>query len=114
VYPRIASFAKANSPGTDVLLDGPDVSVLPLFCKVNIQAPNVDFTGDIRKNKDGTSQSLFTDEFFFNGPYMVLLISTEFAGGDFTQKLDMIPYDVSGTVTANDEASKPNKTKVGG
>lgn len=112
VYPRIASFEKANNSGTDVLIDGPDVSVLPLFCKINILAPNVDFTGDFKKNDDGTSQALFTDEFFFNGPYMVLLITTKFSGGDFTQTLNMIPYDVSGTVTTNDTASTPNKTKV--
>lgn len=111
VAPRIASFA--NAGGHDPLLDGPDVSVQPVFCKINIYSPNVDYTGAPLRDSN-PNEPLFTNKFFFNGPYMVLFVKTSFSGGEFTHTLSMIPYDVSGTVTANDEPSRPNNATIRG
>ena len=63
-------------------------------------APNVDFNGNYVQG-----ESMFTDKFFFNGPYMVLFVQTSFSNGEFSHTLSMIPYDVSGIVTQNDISS---------
>jgi len=109
VSPRIESVNKKG--GNDPLLDGPDVSSYPVFCKMNILTPNVDYTGTPLRNTD-PRESLFTDKFFFNGPYMVLYVKSSLTGGTFTQTLSLIPYDISGTVVANDGPSKPNTTTL--
>ena len=99
VAPRIKGPSTSNGQH-DPLLDGPDVSVEPVFCKINMLAPNVDFNGNYVQG-----ESMFTDKFFFNGPYMVLFVQTSFSNGEFSHTLSMIPYDVSGIVTQNDISS---------
>jgi len=112
VAPRIKAYTDAHVPGSDPLLSGPDISVNPVFCKLNIFAPNVDSMGDTKRNEDGSQQSLFTDEFFFNGPYMVLYIKTTFTNGEFEHVITMIPYIVSDTLTKSNGAPKPTGTTV--
>lgn len=98
VQPRIArSYPKEHA--SDTLLSGPDVTVEPVFCRLNLLAPNIDYTtGDFAAvDAMGNKAPMFTNEFFYNGPYLVLVMRTSFEGGEFTQDLSMIPYDASGT-----------------
>lgn len=100
VKPRIDSVLSATA-GDNPVMNGPDISVSPVFCKLNLLAPNIDYTtGDFSQAIDratGQQVSMFTDEFFYKGPYMVLVVQHIFEGGNFHQDLSMIPYDVSGT-----------------
>lgn len=109
VAPRISKATKpTKSQGKDPLLDGPDVSVYPMFCRLNIRAPNVDSDGNFKDKED-----MYTDEFFFNGPYMVLFIKSSFSDANFTQTLSVIPYLVSETIAVNDEPAAPPKNTGG-
>ena len=116
VQPRIAGVTKAGPPGSDQFMTGPDVSVSPVFCKINILAPNVDSMGDYLRDLSDPNRPdkppYFTDEFFFNGPYMVLFVKTTFEDGDFQHTLSMIPYIASETVTKKDEPTKSTATKT--
>jgi hypothetical protein len=100
ITPRVSRTVNASSDG-DPLLSGPDVSVEPVFCKLNILAPNIDYvTGDFSTATDpttGKQESPYTDKFFYNGAYLVLMMRTSFENGTFTHDLSMIPYDISGT-----------------
>lgn len=110
VEPRLKRYKKAGPPGTDSVLAGPDVATSPVFCKINILAPNVDSLGDTPRNPDGSLQPFYTDEFFFNGAYMVLFVNTTFSAGEFEHKLSLIPYIVSESTTQKDEpAAAPTK-----
>lgn len=104
VAPRIRRTVNPSSDG-DALLAGPDVSVEPVFCKLNLLAPNIDYTTGEFATADsaGNPVPMYTDEFFYNGPYMVLVVRTTFEGGEFTHDLSMIPYDVSGTGAVLDQ-----------
>lgn len=94
VQPRIDAYEKANSP--DALINGVDVSTLPVFVKLNLLAPDVDWTGQYKN-----SAKLFTDSMFFDGPYQVLFVKTTFSGGDFNHLMTLIPYDVSGSFSTS-------------
>ena len=100
ITPRVNRTVNPSSDG-DPLLAGPDVSVEPVFCKLNILAPNIDYvTGDFSTATDpttGKQESPYTDKFFYNGAYLVLMMRTSFENGTFTHDLSMIPYDISGT-----------------
>lgn len=90
--PRLNKLVSPPPAQGDSLLNGVDVATSPVFVKVNIMAPNVDFTGQYIEG-----ESIFTDKFFFKGPYMVLFIKHQFIDGEFSQSLNMIPFDVGGT-----------------
>jgi hypothetical protein len=90
--PRLQKLISPPAAAEDALLNGSDVATSPVFVQLNILAPNVDFTGQVIEG-----ESLFTDRFFFKGPYMVLFIKHQFINGEFSQSLNMIPFDVSGT-----------------
>lgn len=100
VQPRIEAYTK-TSKGTDSLLNNIDVTVSPIFVKLNLLAPNVDWTGAFVEN-----QPMFTNKFFFNGPYQCLFIKTSFSSGEFTHVLSMIPYDISGDYTQSGDSKK--------
>ena len=89
VKPRM-EFAKKGTDANDSLLNNIDVSTLPVFVKLNIQAPNVDHLGNYMPG-----ESMFTDRFFFNGPYQMLVVKTTFSGGDFEHSMTLIPYQIS-------------------
>ncbi len=89
VKPKIESALSSNSP------DGPDLMASPLFFKINIKSPNIDYkTGNFTTGltDDGQREPLYTDKFFFDGPYISTLVTTTFQGGSFTHTVDMIPY----------------------
>ena len=66
-----------------------DVASVPMFIRVNIMAPNVDVTGQPLSDKP-----MFTDQFFFQGAYMLLTVRHSFENGIFSQDLLAVPYDV--------------------
>ena len=94
VQPRIDAYDKSSS--NDSLINKVDVSTLPIFVKLNILAPDVDWTGQYKN-----SSKLFTDAMFFNGPYQILFIKSVFSGGNFTHDMTLIPFDVSGSYTTS-------------
>jgi hypothetical protein len=94
VQPRIDAYDKTSS-------DDADVAVSPLFVKLNLLAPDVNWAGDFKQN-----EPLFTNKFFFNGPYMCLFIKTTFSGSEFTHDLSMIPFDLSGEYTTSGDSKK--------
>lgn len=90
--PRLQKLISPPVATEDSLMNGVDVATSPVFVRLNILAPNVDFTGQVIEG-----EPLFTDKFFFKGPYQVLFIKHQFIDGEFSQSLNMIPFDVSGT-----------------
>jgi hypothetical protein len=76
-----------NGTKYDPLLNGIDSTVLGLYAKINIRAPNVDYVGNF---KDGAS--MFADEFFYKGIYRITDIDTHFANGEFYHVMHMITY----------------------
>ena len=100
VQPRIEAYSKTNK-GNDSLLNNIDISVSPLFIKLNLLAPNVDWAGSFKEG-----QPMFTNKFFFNGPYQCLFIKTSFSSGDFSHSLSMIPYDISGDYITSGDSQK--------
>lgn len=78
---------------TTTSADGPDIMASPLFFKVNIKAPNIDYkTGNTTLSIDGNSEPLYTDKFFFDGPFISTTIKTHFESGNFTHEVELIPY----------------------
>jgi hypothetical protein len=69
-----------------------DVSTLPVFVQLNIRAPNADINGNFL-----AEGGLFTNGFFFNGPYQLLMVNSRFSGGDFSQTMTLIPYNIDGS-----------------
>lgn len=87
VKPKIES---ATSPAAT---DGPDIMTSPLFFKINIKVPNIDYkTGEVSLTDSGEREPLYTDKFFFNGPYLSTSIKTHFEAGNFTHEVTLIPY----------------------
>jgi hypothetical protein len=99
VKPRIEED-KAKQNGTDPLLHGDDIATTPLYCMVNIYAPNTDFLGN------QTDGGMFTNKFFYDGVYMVLQIETQFSGGTFRHVMNLMPYDLDGSFSKSTEAIK--------
>lgn len=107
ITPRITP-AQRNTGSKDELLNGIDIATMPVFVKINILAPNVDHTGEYI-----SGEPMFTDKFFFNGPYRVLTVKTIFTGGDFHHIFTLVPHDISGSYTASGAAAaienRPNR-----
>lgn len=80
-----------------------DVATTPLFVKINIRTPRVDANGNVAK--PDSEGGMFTDEFFFKGTYQVLIIKSNFSGGEFTQELELIPLDITGAYSESGSAS---------
>jgi len=100
IKPRIDAVERSN-PTVDPLLNKVDISTLPVFVKINIYAPDVDWTGNLNM-LSGQSSKLFTQDFFFNGPYQLILITTKFSGGEFKHDMSLIPYVVNDTDSGKD------------
>lgn len=79
----------------DPLNNGADTSVIGLFAKINIRAPNVDYVGNFT-----SGEPLYTDSFFYQGLYRVNTVETTLSHGDFTQTLHMFAYDIVTPPTA--------------
>jgi hypothetical protein len=96
ILPRIQDVERVSGP--DPLLNGPDVALMPLFVKINIKAPDVDWTGAFND-----TENMFTNKFFFNGYYLLLTVRSVLAGGDFHQEMVMVPYDIDSSYTTSND-----------
>lgn len=93
--------------GTDPLLDGTDISVGPVYVKINIYAPNVDFEGN---QMPGPDAPMFTNSFFYNGVYMIIGITHSFNNGTFNHTMSLIPQDLDGSFTNSGVSDAPTPT----
>jgi hypothetical protein len=73
---------------------------MPVYVKLNIRAPNVDFNGNY---KDG--EPMFTEKFFYNGTYMILYITTTLSGGEFKHVMKLNPMDYAGDFSSSQDTS---------
>ena len=103
VVPRIS--AAGNGGDSDPIMHGGDVAANPLFAKINIYAPNVDFLGNTIPGN-----AAFTNRFFYNGVYLVAYITHIFDGGNFTQHLSLIPYDIDGAFSKSIQTNRGAST----
>jgi hypothetical protein len=85
IAPLIKSSLNPPTSG-DQLLNGVDVAIQAPYIKLNILAPNVDYTGQYKPG-----EPMFTDEFFFNGVYRILTVDTIFSSGEFHHILGVFP-----------------------
>lgn len=106
IQPRLDSYTKTGQ-GLDPVMDGADVSVQPLFCKINIKTPFVDWAGNYVDQ-----QMLFSNRFFYNGPYLVLLMTTNFSATDFSHSLNLIPYAISDNLSSIEDNVDKSKSPV--
>jgi hypothetical protein len=91
-----------SAGGVDSLKNGLDVAAHPLFARIDIRAPDVDWTGNFLD-----SSKPYSNKFFFDGDYMVLFVKTTFSGGKFSHTMTMIPYDMDGSYSSsNDSAAR--------
>jgi hypothetical protein len=95
-----------QTSGTDPLINGGDISGNPVFVKVNIFAPNVDFEGNTIPG-----DPMFTNKFFFDGVYMIAIITHTFENGTFKHVMTLIPYDVDGSFSASTASSVTETVK---
>jgi hypothetical protein len=79
----------------DAVIDGPDIATLPLFAKINIYAPKVDFLGNPQAG------AMFENRFFHNGVYQIVFITHSLTNGSFTQTMRLLPWDVEGDFLKN-------------
>lgn len=91
IQPKLDSVKQPNKT-IDPLMNNVDVATLPVFVQLNILAPNADVSGKFIKD-----QSLFTNGFFFNGPYQLINLNSKFSNGDFSQTLTLMPYNIDGS-----------------
>jgi hypothetical protein len=91
IQPKLDAVSESNKT-TDPLMNNVDVSTLPVFVQLNIRAPNADINGNFL-----AEGGLFTNGFFFNGPYQLLMVNSRFSGGDFSQTMTLIPYNIDGS-----------------
>lgn len=107
--PRLQRLLNPVDSNSDELVNGVDVATHPIFVSLNIRAPNVDFTGQFLEG-----EPMFTDEFFFKGPYMVMFVKHQLIDGEFTQNMNLIPFDISGTFSESSDsgvAKQPNTVR---
>lgn len=93
-----------TTPGTDPLLNGSDIAVGPVYVKINIYAPNVDFAGNTIPG-----EKMFTNKFFYNGVYMIASITHTFDQGSFSHVMALIPQNITGDFS-NSVSSGPSTT----
>jgi len=91
IQPKLEAVVQPNKT-TDPLMNNVDVATLPVFVQINIMAPNADMDGNF--SADG---GLFTNKFFFTGPYQILMLNSRFSAGEFSQTMTLIPYNIDGS-----------------
>lgn len=99
---------KADSIGKpvskDSILSGPSFVSSPVFVKVNVFGPNVDFTTNMPVKNAPYTQKLFYDNY-----YMLSKVTSKIDGGKFTQELSLLTYSVYGAATQPNTDKKATK-----
>jgi hypothetical protein len=93
-----------NASSTDALEAGGDVTIAPVYVKINIKVPDTDYTGEFKVGKP-----MFSDKFFYDGLYQILIINTTFNNGEFEHQLHLIP---SSERLNSDTTSTPIKKTI--
>lgn len=99
IQPKLDAVVQP-SRSNDALMNNVDVSTLPVFVQINIRAPNADMNGNF--SADG---ELFTNKFFFNGPFQLLMLNSNFSAGEFSQTMTLIPYNIDGSYSDSGDQS---------
>ena len=82
-------------PKGPLILPGPSFVTSPVFVKVNVFGPNVDFmTNELIAGQD------FSQELFYDNYYWLGRIISRIDGTNFTQELELTSYSVYGYSTA--------------
>lgn len=83
-----------KGPISTEMLSGPSFVTSPVFVKVNVFGPNVNFlTNELIANQD------FGQELFYDNYYWLNKITSKIEGSKFTQELDLKSYSVYGYST---------------
>lgn len=102
------SFVYKNSN-----LDSKSYAISPVFCKVNIMGPNVDFrTGAPITDENGVTTyatSVLSDNY-----YVVFKLTNIFQGHDFKQELELYAHNLFGSNKIQKDYSGVNAGTVGG
>ncbi len=93
---------KRTRNGLEVL-KGPSFVTTPVFVKVNVYGPNVDFV-TLDQIEGPFSKELLTDNFYF-----VSAIKNKIEGSRFTQELDLLQYNIYGSSKLSADNKVENK-----
>jgi hypothetical protein len=81
-------------------IDGTSIAQSPMFVKVNVYGPNVDFmTLDPIDSNENFTKQLLTDNFYWCG-----MIKTKIEGAHFTQELELNKFSVFGASSKSNAA----------
>lgn len=80
-----------NNQGTIEVLPGPRFPTSPVFVKVNVYGPNVDFLSLDPMEGGDFSKQLLTDNFYFLGA-----VKNKIEGSKFTQEFDLLQFSIYG------------------
>lgn len=97
-----SGIARGNSPGTftvNVPLGDDSFVSTPLFVKVNIKGPNVDFMDNseiVTLDDAGKNLAPFATEVLYDNYYVVFKVVNQIERGVFTQQLELWSHNVYG------------------
>lgn len=101
--PRL-SQAPGGGFKVNAVLHGPSHLTSPIFIKVNVFGPNVDFiTNEV-------NSAIYAERLFYNNYYYLFSVLSKIDGSKFTQEFDLAPYSVYGH--ANITAQGQNTSTV--
>lgn len=109
---RRNDIVRGSGNNFQVTLGTDSYMVTPVFAKINIRGPNVDFrTNSARRDDDGEliAGQDFSTELLIDNYYMVMKIVNNFQRGTFTQELELFVHSVFGHTSANAEPAKPER-----
>jgi hypothetical protein len=90
-------MVRAGSGALKVQFDGPKFVSTPVFVKVNVFGPNVDFA-----TNELVQGAAFQQRLLFDNYYFLTSITSKVSGSRFTHELELKPFTMYGvsTVTA--------------
>lgn len=91
--------------GPDTMLSGPSYLTSPVFVKVNVYGPNVDFLSQPIAGGD------FTRQLFYDNYYYLSKIVSKVDGTKFTQELELQSYSVFGFPSTNAKGAGTSTVK---
>lgn len=95
-----------RGPINAALLSGPSYLMSPVFIKVNVYGPNVDFM-----NNELIAGQNFSTQLFYDNFYWLNKISSKIDGAKFTQELDLHSYSIYGYSALTAKGATNSATK---
>jgi hypothetical protein len=108
-------IVRGSGQNFQVTLGDDSYMITPVFAKINIRGPNVDFrTNSAARDDDGEliAGQNFSSELLIDNYYMVMKIVNNFQRGNFTQELEMLVHNVFGLTSANPDNQKPERKSL--